>query len=273
MSVRESGSGDEKMNENDYKRLVRHARETVRRWPDLAVYVSGDDLVNQVLAKEMESGQDDPPEKSVHYHKRSITNLAIDILRKDKSRREHNKSERANAREKMKLHVQPGPASASAQEPVARLQNRLSDLTRLLDRIAWRPGPRSRVDRYAVLIFHVRCKVAARAGPVIAETEKGSVADAVSLLLPWSREVSRLAFKQGWPSLAEMWAACSRDLARPPYRLDASMLADRVGELMDSGEPAFTPEAWHKWVSRAKEDAKKKAGEPEWSRTLAHVLG
>lgn len=56
------GAGTEKMNDSDYQRLLRHARRVVRRYPDLRRHVSAEDLVNQVLVKDLDSKQEDPVE-------------------------------------------------------------------------------------------------------------------------------------------------------------------------------------------------------------------
>ena len=148
-------------------------------------------------------------------------------------------------------------AGADAQEAAALLEASFRRMRADLDACAWPPA--REVDHFAVLLVLLRVKVAAVCRRLWPLSPPGDVADRAAGAVPWRAVEEGRCFRQGLPSLGELWG-------RLAPRLDRAAGTPVVLEALNDPPPDAPVHygALAQWAHRAQKMAQERLGEVAW---------
>lgn len=130
---------------------------------------------------------------------------------------------------------------------------------------------KAKVDYYAIFIFSVRLRLAEIMKGTREDQDRGEL---VEWLFPWRAGEECRRFRDGWPTLEQVWSQCRSIISSPPNVVTVDQICQIVDRLSDSRQ-SLSNTQWNQWVKRAKDSAIKKMTNRDISdscRQLVEVL-
>lgn len=163
---------------------------------------------------------------------------------------------------------------ADWRSELRKYNERLTRTRAILDRVACLPGEGRDVHLYAVFLMRLRQGMTA----LVSRRADAALAPACSLArfiedccLVWRSWEAAERFKADWPSLLEIWNELRPTVDKPPHRVEAPELCDRVADLTN-GRRRLSPSCWNRWVNRAKGCARSRISREDWDELFAPLL-
>ncbi|MEZ5940653.1 MAG: hypothetical protein R3C18_04625 [Planctomycetaceae bacterium] len=112
---------------------------------------------------------------------------------------------------------------------------------------------RGQVDYYAVLLMRTRLEIARLVAPTFQVREavaEGEVSRKVAEFLPWTGVEQQRAFRQGMPTLSDIWQSLEPLLNSGEHWLDGRMFWEHLTILPEAGVTLAQKNQWDNWHRR-----------------------